>query len=169
MYAVGDKVVHPGYGPGIIKGIERRQVIGEEKDYYIIDILTGDATLMTPVSQADRVGLRPAMSDASIKRLLEVLSEAPATLPQDFHERQLGIDERLKEGDVLVAAGVMRDMIWYGHANELTKRDTQLMQRAEELVAGELALAKGIQVKEALEKMQAILEEAISDREKAWL
>jgi CarD family transcriptional regulator len=167
MYAVGDKVVHPGYGPGVIKGIERRQVISEEKDYYIIEILTGDATLMTPVAQADRVGLRPAMSDASIKRLLEVLSEAPDTLSEDFRERQVGIDERLKEGDVMVTARVIRDMMWYGHANDLTKRDTQLMQRAEEMVAGELALAKGIEVKEALEKMQAILEGAISDQKEA--
>jgi CarD family transcriptional regulator len=167
MYAVGDKVVHPGYGPGVIKGIERRQVISEEKDYYIIEILTGNATLMTPVAQADRVGLRPAMSDASIKQLLEMLSEAPDTLSEDFRERQVDIDERLKEGDVLVTARVIRDMMWYGHANDLTKRDTQLMQRAEELVAGELALAKGIEVKEALEKMQAILEGAISDQKEA--
>jgi CarD family transcriptional regulator len=165
MYSVGDKVVHPGYGPGVIKGIERRQVIGEEKDYYIIEILTGDATLMTPVAQADRVGLRPAMGDASIKRLLELLSEAPDTLSEDFRERQLDIDERLKEGDVFVTAGVMRDMMWYSHFNDLTKRDVQLMQRAEEMVAGELALARGIEVKEALENMQAILQEAINDQE----
>jgi CarD family transcriptional regulator len=167
MYSVGDKVVHPGYGPGVIKGIERRQVIGEEKDYYIIEILTGDATLMTPVAQADRVGLRPAMGDASIKRLLELLSEAPDTLSEDFRERQLDIDERLKEGDVFVTAGVMRDMTWYSHFNDLTKRDVQLMQRAEDMVAGELALAKGIEVKEALENMQAILQEAINDQEEA--
>jgi CarD family transcriptional regulator len=167
MFAVGDKVVHPGYGPGVIKGIERRQVIGEEKDYYIIEILTGDATLMTPVAQADKVGLRPAMGDASVQRLLHLLSEAPDTLSEDFRERQLNIDERLREGDVFERAEVMRDMTWYRHFNDLTKRDTQLMQRAEELVAGELALARGIEVKEALEEMQAILEEAIGDQEES--
>jgi CarD family transcriptional regulator len=167
MYAVGDKVVHPGYGPGVIKGIERRQVIGEEKDYYIIEILTGDATLMTPVAQADKVGLRPALGDASVRRVLEVLSEAPDSLSENFRERQLDIDERLKEGDVFVTARIMRDMAWYSHSNDLTKRDVQLMQRAEEIVAGELALAKGIEVKEALEDMQAILEDAINDQEDA--
>jgi CarD family transcriptional regulator len=165
MYAIGDKVVHPGYGPGVIKSIERRQVIGEEKDYYIIEILTGDATLMTPVAQADNVGLRPAMGNASLKRLFELLSESPDTLSEDFRERQLNIDERLREGDVFVSAGVVRDLAWYSHHNDLTKRDTQLKQRAEELVAAEVALAKGIEIKKALEEMQAVLEEAIGDQE----
>lgn len=165
MYAVGDKVVHPGYGPGVIKGIERRQVIGEAKDYYIIEMLTSDATLMTPVAQVDKVGLRPAIGTASIKRILKLLAEEPNTLSENFRERQFDIDERLKEGDVFVTAKVMRDMAWYRHFNDLTKRDLQLMQRAEEIVAGELALAKGIDVKEALEDMQAILEEAINDQE----
>jgi CarD family transcriptional regulator len=165
MYAVGDKVVHPGHGPGVIRGIERRQVIGEEKDYYIIEILTGDATLMTPVAQADKVGLRPALGDASIRQIFKVLAEAPDTLSEDYRERQLDIDERLKQGDVFVVAKAMRDMAWYGHSNDLTKRDVQLMQRAEEMIASELALVRGIEVKEALEDMQAVLEEAISDQE----
>jgi CarD family transcriptional regulator len=165
MYAVGDKVVHPGYGPGVIKGIERRQVIGDEKDYYIIEILTGDATLMTPVAQADKVGLRPALGAASIRQILELLTEAPETLSEDYRERQLDVDERLREGDVFVVARVMRDMAWYGHFNDMTKRDAQLMQRAEEIIAGELALVRGIEVKEALEDVQAILEEAINHEE----
>ena len=65
-------MVHPGYGPSVIKGIERRQVIGEEKRYYVIDMLTGGTTLMTPVAQAKNVGLRPALSNAEVKRLLRV-------------------------------------------------------------------------------------------------
>jgi CarD family transcriptional regulator len=157
MYSVGDKVVHPGYGPGIIKGIERRQVIGEAKDYYIIDILTGDATLMTPVGQADNVGLRPAISDDSVERLFRLLSDAPRELSSDFRERQEEVDERLKEGDIFVTATVLRDMAWYSQGSDLTKRDTQLMQRAEDLVAGELALVRGTDVQGALDFLRDFL------------
>jgi CarD family transcriptional regulator len=165
MYAVGDKVVHPGYGPGVIKGIERRQVIEEAKDYYIIEIIANGATLMTPVAQADKVGLRLAIGDASVKRLFALLSEAPDHLSDDFRERQFVVDERLKESDIFVTAEVIRDMAWYGHVNDLTKRDTQLLQRAEELVAGELALAQGIEIEEALQQMESVLAEAMSDDE----
>lgn len=164
MYAIGDKVVHPGYGPGTITSIERRQVIGEAKRYYVIDMLTGGGTLMTPVAQADQVGLRPAISGRAVNRLLKSLTAAPSTLSSDFRERQTDVEERLKGGDIFTTAEVVRDLTWYGQVHGLTKRDTQLRQRAEESLAGELALVKGIEVKEALEQVQAILAEAMHEQ-----
>lgn len=164
MYAVGDKVIHPGYGPGIIRGVERHQVVGEEKRYYIIDLLTAGTRLMTPVAQADKIGLRPAISDEAVQQLFALLGRAPDTLPGDFRERQAGVDVRLKEGDVFVAARVARDMTWFGHHHSLTRRDMQLLQRAEELVAGELALIQGIEIKAAIDQMQAIMAGAMESQ-----
>jgi CarD family transcriptional regulator len=163
MFSVGDKVVHPGYGPGVITGIERRQVIGEAKRYYVIDMLSGGTTLMTPVAQADNVGLRPAINDEQVERLLQLLTAAPGELPDDFRERQADIEERLKEGDVYVSAEVARDMTWFGQRRGLTKRDTQLLQRAQELVGGELALIRGLELKEAISELEAILADAIRE------
>lgn len=163
-YSVGDKVVHPGYGPGIITGIEHRQVLGEAKRYYVIDMLTEGGTLMTPVRRADEVGLRPAIGDRAVKRLLKSLSKPPGILADDFRERQTEVEERLKVGDIFITAEVVRDLTWHGHVSGLTKRDAQLLQRAEQLLAGELALVKDIDVKEALEQIQAILAEATRDR-----
>ena len=161
MYAVGDKVVHPGYGPGVIKSIERRQVIGEAKRYYVIDMLSGGGTLMTPVAQADNVGLRRAISGRSAAKLIRVLTQTPSPLSSDFRDRQAEIEERLKIGDVFNPAEVIRDLAWPDQVHGLTKRDLQLMQRAEELVAGELALVKDIEVKEALDQIEDILTEAV--------
>jgi len=169
MYSAGDKVVHPGHGPGVIRGIERREMLGEAKQYYVIDMLTGGGTLMTPVAQADEVGLRPVISRAAVQRLLRSLADVPVELPDDFRERQFDVEERLKDGDVYASACVVRDLAWYGRAQGLTKRDTQLMQRAEELVAGELALIEGVEIKEAIGQVQAVMETAITDREEEEL
>jgi CarD family transcriptional regulator len=160
-YLVGDKVVHPGYGPGTITSIEHRQVVGEAKKYYVIDMLNEGGTLMTPVERAAEIGLRPALGDRAMKRLLKSLSTPPGTLSTDFRERQTDVEERLKEGDIFATAEVVRDMAWHGQVHGLTKRDTQLRQRAEQLLAGELALVREIDVKEALEEVQAILADAI--------
>jgi CarD family transcriptional regulator len=163
MYSVGDKVVHPGYGPGVITSIERRQVIGEAKRYYVIDMLAGGGTLMTPVAQADQVGLRLAIGGRTVKRLLKSLTKKPGPLSSDFRERQTAVEERLKGSDVFATAEVVRDLAWYGQVHGLTKRDAQLMQRAEELLGGELALVQEIDLKEAIEEVQTILAEAIGD------
>jgi len=165
MYSAGDKVVHPGHGPGVIRDIERREMLGEAKQYYVIDMLTGGGTLMTPVAQADEIGLRPAISQSAVKKLLRSLAEDPSTLPDDFRERQFDVEERLKEGDIYASVGVIRDLAWYGKVKSLTKRDAQFMQRAEELVAGELALIKEIELKEAVAEVQAVMDAAIEDRE----
>lgn len=165
MFSTGDKVVHPGHGPGVIRGIERRQMLGEEKQYYIIDMVASGGTLMTPVDNADLIGLRPAISSASVKRLLRSLTKEPGLLSDDFRERQTSIEERLREGDVFETAGVIRDLAWYGQTQGLTKRDMQLMQRAEELVAGEVGLVEGIDAKEALAQVQDIVETVVAERE----
>jgi CarD family transcriptional regulator len=164
MYSVGDKVVHPGYGPGVIRDVERRQVIGEAKRYYVIDMQAGGGTLMTPVAGADEVGLRPAISHASVKRLYRSLTEPPRSLSEDFRERQTEVEEQLKTGDVFETARVLRDLAWHGQDHGLTKRDMQLMQRAEELVAGEVALVKETEVKTAQDEVQAILSEAMREQ-----
>lgn len=161
MFAVGDKVVHPNYGPGVIVAIERRQVLQEEKRYYVINMLTGGGTLRTPVRQADNVGLRLAVSGSSIQQILESLSAVPCVLPGDFRERQAVIQERLKEGDVFAAADVLRDLAWHDKVHGLTKRDAQLKQRAEDLLAAELALVRGIEVKAALEEVQRTVADAV--------
>lgn len=165
MYSVGDKVVHPGYGPGVIRDIERQQVIGEAKHYYVIDMQTGGGTLMTPVAGADDVGLRPAISDTALRRLFRSLGETPRSLSEDFRERQTEVEEKLKIGDVFETARVLRDLAWHGQEHGLTKRDTQLMQRAEELVAGEVALIRETEVKTAQDELQAILSEAMREEE----
>lgn len=162
MYSPGDKVVHPGYGPGVILSIEHRQMLGEEKQYYIIEMLSGGGTLMTPVANADAIGLRPAITPVRVDKLFQLFWETPGALSEDFRERQLDIEERLKTGDIFVTAKVIRDLTWYGQVQGLTKRDTQLVQRAEELVAMELALIRDSEIAEAAEQLQSVVAEAMS-------
>lgn len=165
MYDTGDKVVHPGYGPGVVRGIERREMLGEAKQYYIIALQSSGGTLMTPVAQADKVGLRPAISQTVVNKLFNALSSEPDKLSEDFRVRQDDIEERLKGGDIFATAHVVRDLKWYGQAQGLTKRDTQLVQRAEDLIASELALVEDIEMKEATSRLQTVLDEALRDRE----
>jgi CarD family transcriptional regulator len=165
MFTTGDKVVHPGHGPGVVKGVESRRLLGEEKQYYVIEMLASSATLMTPVAKADEVGLRPALSGVSLGRLFDLLADEPAALSDDFRERQTRIEERLRDGDVFATARVIRDLMWHAQVQGLTKRDAQLMQRAEDLVAAELALVEDIEIETALDRVQAVVEAAISEGE----
>lgn len=163
MYAVGDKVVHPGYGPGVVTAVEKRQLIGEAQQYYVIDMLSGGGTLRTPVSQAEKIGLRLAISQASVDKLLAVLTQPPRTLPKDFRERQSEAEDRLKGGDLFAIVQVVRDLAWYDRVHGMTRRDTRLMQQAEDLLAAELALVKDIGMKEALDQIHTAVSDAMTE------
>ena len=119
---------------------------------------------MTPVAQADNVGLRLAIGEKAIERLLASLAKTPGTLSSDFRDRQTEIEERLNVSDIFQTAEVIRDLAWHDQLHGLTKRDLQLMQRGEELVAGELALIQDIEIKEALHQLQTLLSEVMRDR-----
>lgn len=159
--------MHPGYGPGVIRGVERREMLGEEKEYYLIEMLGAGGSLMTPVAKADEIGLRPAIDNETVRALLRSLSDQPMELSKDFRERQVDVEERLKEGDVFVAASIIRDLAWYRKDQGLTKRDAQLMQRAEELVAGELALVGDVDLEDALLQVQTTMETVVNEKEVA--
>jgi RNA polymerase-interacting CarD/CdnL/TRCF family regulator len=81
----------------------------------------------------------------------------------DFRERQTEVEEQLRIGDVFNSTRVLRDLVWHGHDHGLTKRDMQLVQRAEELVGGEVALVRDLDVKAAIDEIQAVLAEAMSE------
>jgi CarD family transcriptional regulator len=162
MYSVGDKIVHPSYGPGIITAVEHRQVVGDPKEYYVIEMLAEEGTLMTPVARADDIGLRLALEQDELEKLLVLLDTPPTTLSVDFRERQADIEERLKGADLLAAIEVIRDLAWHDELHRLTERDNKLMQRAEILLAGEIALIEDIDVDQARSRLQARMSEIVS-------
>ena len=83
QFSVGDKVVHPRYGPGAITRIERKELTDGVKCYYVIVMSNQGLTLQIPVGRADEVGLRLAMAQSRLPRVLVILQGRPHPLPQD--------------------------------------------------------------------------------------
>ena len=66
MYQVGDRILYPMHGAGIIKKIEKREILGSVKDYYILHVPCGDMKVMIPVDNCDAIGVRPIVSEEEI-------------------------------------------------------------------------------------------------------
>ena len=143
QFTVGDKVVHPQYGPGQIAGIASRELIDGVKSYYIIDIPGQGLTLHVPVLKAEELGMRPAMPLSMLLQVLSTLRSKPCRLPDDAKERQGQIGADIKTGEVLPLARVVRDLTWHRHRARLTKRDTDLLKQGQERLAAEMALVSG--------------------------
>jgi len=151
MFHVGDAIVHPARGAGIVVGFGELQQHGISKRYYRIELLGyPGASLMVPVARAGKAGLRPAISPSRLKSVWRVLRAAPEPLPSDHKVRHSLLGERLSSGGTLETAKVVRDMYWRQRKeSSLTGQGKRIYQRAMNLLASEIAAVQGIGLADA--------------------
>ena len=162
QFSVGDKVVHPHHGPGRVASVERRELMDGPKRYYVLDIPGQGLTVHIPVGKADEVGVRLAMSQSRLPRVLSTLRSKPQQLPKDYKERQEEIYEKLRTGRVMQLARVVRDLTWHRARAHLTKKDSDYLKQGQDLLAAEMALVSGDDVSEASELIEATMTAAVA-------
>ncbi len=161
-FSVGDKVVHPHHGPGRIAGVERRDLMDGPKRYYVIDIPGQRLTVHIPVGKADEVGLRPAMSQSRLSRVLSMLRGRPRLLATDFRERQEKVSAELNTGQVMQLIRVVRDLTWHQERAHLTRKDHEYLRQGRDLLAAEMALVSSDSVSDANERITATMAAAVA-------
>jgi len=153
----GDTVVSPQHGAGVVEKRELRTVLGEEREYLIIRILHSDMTISVPVDAAADSGLRPVMDDEGVERLVAVLTgegnEAAATFNRRFRANR----EKLKSGDVLEVAEVIRNLSQREASKGLSTGERQMLAQAKRTLASELRFVRGTDEAEALEWLDGVL------------
>ena len=157
MFKIGDKVVHPYHGAGMVIDIEEKKLLKERGRYYIIDLVAYDGIVMVPTNNIQKIGLRRVSGKRAISRAMNTLASTPDTLSSDHRERQARAQERLNTGDLIEVTEVVRNLAWRNTEAGLTMADNKLYQRAQTFLASELALAKDIELQEALERLQTAL------------
>ena len=157
QFSIGDKVVHPQYGPGKIVSAEHRELMEGLEHYYVIELLIDDSTLFIPMRKMDELGVRPVMSHAKLTRVLSSLRATPKRLSKDFKVRQARIREKLATARPIKVAEAIRDLIGRRRRSHLTKVDERLLKRGRELLATEMALVNGIDVVNAHQTIDAAL------------
>ena len=165
QFSVGDKVVHPYYGPGRITSVERKELLDGQKLYYEIEIPIHDLSVYLPRETMKEIGVRPAISRARLSRVLARLSSRPRRLPEDFKEE---VWERLKTGRVMQMAEVVRDLTWHEKRDHLTKKDTEFLAQGTQRLTAEMALVSGAEVsdmKKTIEDTLAAVMSSTAERE----
>jgi len=162
QFSVGDKVVHPYHGPGRVVSVARRELMDGPKHYYVIDIPGRGLTVHIPVGNAGDLGVRRAMSQSRLPRVLSMLRGRPHLLPADYRERQEQIWTQLKTRQVMQLARVVRDLTWHRKIAHLTKTDSDYLRQGLDLLAAEMALVSGDAVSDASKLIEATMTAAMA-------
>jgi CarD family transcriptional regulator len=146
QFSVGDKVVHPQYGPGQIIDVKHRELVEGFEHYYVIELLKNGSTLFIPMRKMKELGVRPVMSQAKLTRVLNILREGPRRLSKDFKVRQARIREKLATARPIKLAEAVRDLTGRRRRDYLTKVDRRLLDEGRELLAAEMAVVNRVDV-----------------------
>jgi CarD family transcriptional regulator len=143
QYAVGEKVVYPSQGVGIIKEIVGRDFKGEQVLYYTIYLEVTDMTVMAPVDKAFELGIRPIVSPADAQKALDLMEEEGEPNPSDWKLRyQMNLD-LLRKGTVFDIALIVRSLYNRSKVKELPIMERKLYDSAVKLFQDELAYSLG--------------------------
>jgi CarD family transcriptional regulator len=170
MFEVGDAVVHPVRGAGVVTDIKELQRDGSNKEYYKIKLLGHvRSNLMIPVKDAAARGLRRAIRQSNLNRVRRVLRASPEKLAADYKRRHELLEHKLRSGDLFQVAEVVRDLTWrQWKKNGLTVIGRRLYQRGIKLLAGEIAAAQGTDLTDAELQVGNWLWEAMSPKKRKW-
>ena len=158
MYQIGDKVVHPMHGAGVIDSIVQRKVNGVVKDYYLLKLFGGNMMVMIPTDNTSEIGVRPGVSGQEANRLLQAMEDIQVEMTQNWNRRYRENMSRIKSGDLLEVARVVKGLTLRDHQRGLSTGERKMLHAARQILISELVLAQS-QPYEAVEaKVDRILD-----------
>jgi CarD family transcriptional regulator len=159
LYKVGDKVVYPHHGAGTVVKREKREVLGEKREYLTIKILHNDMTVNVPADNAERVGLRKVIDEEAVKKVVKYLTSGGTEMPKNWNRRFKHNRDKMKTGDIYELAEVVRNLALRDGEKGLSTGEKQMYVKAKKILASELMYAKTLSEDEALEWLEETLTE----------
>ncbi|MCK9250198.1 MAG: CarD family transcriptional regulator [Solirubrobacteraceae bacterium] len=156
-FQVGDNVVYPHHGAGVVRARAPRKVLGEERDYLKIRILHNDMTVHVPCDQANAVGLRRVIDEETMRTVLGVLGGPCTEMPKNWNRRFKHNREKIKTGDIHELAEVVRNLATREAEKGLSTGEKQMFTRAKKVLASELMYALDKSEEEAEEYLDDLL------------
>ena len=159
MYEVGDKVVYPHHGAGKIVKKEKKEVLGQKREYLTIQILYNDMTVMVPTENADQAGLRKVIGEETVEEVLAVLRDDGTQMPKNWNRRFKHNRDKIKTGDIFELAEVVRNLSIRDLDKGLSTGEKQMFGRAKKILASELMYARDMEEQEATDFLENLLED----------
>ena len=151
MFNIGDKVVYPMHGAGIIQDIEEKNILGEKTAYYIIK-MPGEVKVMVPTAKAEEIGMRNIIDGETASKVFQVLETDSTEMSLNWNKRYRDNMEKMKSGDIYEVADVVRNLSFKQKERGLSTGEKKMLLNAKQILVSELTLAENAQ-KEAIEEL----------------
>ena len=142
MFQVGDKIVHPMHGAGVIDSIVQKKINGVVREYYILKLPVGGMLVMIPTANSEEIGVRPVCRREEADRVLAAIPDIEVDMTQNWNRRYRENMLRLKSGDLLEVARVVKGLMLRDTDRGLSTGERKMLHSAKQILISELVLSE---------------------------
>src|SRR5918995_1287280 len=157
-FQVGDKVIYPNHGLGVVQGIETKTILGTTCGFYHLRMVANETTVLVPVDNVDGVGLRRAINDEEVERLFTLLGDGKIDNHQNWKGRFKDNSDRMRTGSIYDVVEVLKSLTFLARSKNLSFREKRMLDRAKFLVVSEISEVSREQTAMIEEKVERALE-----------
>ncbi len=159
-FQVGEKVVYPNYGIGVIENISVRSFGSQCEKFYLLRLICNHMTVMIPFSHVQDVGLRKLCRNGELERVLAFLASGVCKSRRDWKHRFKENSEKMRVGGLLEIAEVLKSLLVRQLEKPLSFREKRMLERARQMLVSEIAISRGMDESEALALIRRALAKA---------
>lgn len=157
MYNLGDNIVYPMHGAGVIESIEEKEILGEIRKYYVINMPVGNIKLMVPIDNADNIGVRNIIDYTDVNKVYTVLGQDTEMTELNWNKRYRQNMDKMKSGDIYEVARIVRNLTFRDSEKGLSSGEKKMLNDAKQILISELILAEGSNLDSMNSKIENII------------
>ena len=144
MFNIGDEIVYPMHGAGIIVDIEEKKILGELHKYYILQISVSDMKVMLPVNNTETIGIRRIVSETDANEAINHFLCCEEDENNNWNQRYRENIEKMKSGNLIDIATVAKTLLLRDSKKSLSNAERKMLSNAKNILISELVLAKRV-------------------------
>gem|GEM_PF-88725 len=166
-FKIGDKVIYPNHGLGIVAKIEEKTIFGSTEGFFHLRILSTESTVLVPVANVDNVGLRRAISDEEVEELYRLLGDGHIDNHQNWKGRFKDNSDKMRTGSIYDMADVLKSLTFLAKSKSLSFREKRMLDRAKSLIVSEISEVMRIKPEAVEARVNEQLEKCFAERARA--
>ena len=148
LFQIGDNIVYPIHGAGIIKAIEDKEVLGKIQQYYIINMINNGMDIMIPTDKIFRQRIRAVTELVAINNLIQIFLFGDSDNTLVWKQRYKLNTEKIKTGKIQDSVEIVRDLLRLRQEKALNESEKKMLSQAQKFLLSELTLIEGITEKQ---------------------
>ena len=144
MYNVGDKIVYPMHGAGVIESIEEKEILGNRQNYYVVKISIGEMRVLIPTENVNNIGIREIISEKDAEKVFKMLGSKSEIDTGNWNKRYRENMDKIKSGNIYEVVEVVNALMQRDKEKGLSTGEKKMLSSAKQILISELVLVKNM-------------------------